>query len=239
MQNKLKQLVSTAPVLIKLDYDAAKLPDHLDPSPRPSDHGLVIVGVDSCQNGAGWILYQMVQREKHLVIFSSCTFSPTEVNYSQPKLELYGVFRAIKDLQHRIWGIHFQIDVDAKCLIEMVKQPDLPNAPMTRWISYIALFDYVMHHVPSQSHAAEDGLLRRRCTSEDSDYEDAEEYLDRFMGSAHPTLLPFSMCVGSGGDCCRSSMVIVGPCSLKCQQKPEEHVHKRWRPMNKYCSLQK
>ena len=186
-QNKLKQLVSTAPVLIKLDYDAAKLLDRLGPSPRPSDHGLVIVGVDSCQNGAGWILYQMVQKEKHPVIFGSCTFNLTEANYSQPKLELYGVFRAIKDLRHRIWGIHFRIDVDAKFLIEMVKQPDLPNAPMTRWISYIALFDYVMHHVPSQSHVAEDGLSRRIRVPEDSDDEDAEEYLDRFMGSAHST----------------------------------------------------
>ena len=74
----------------------------------------------------------MVQKEKHPVIFGSCTFSLTEANYSQPKLELYGVFRAIKDLQHRIWGIPFRIDVDAKFLIEMVKQPDLPNAPMTR-----------------------------------------------------------------------------------------------------------
>ena len=185
--------MSAAPVLIKLDYDAAKLLDRLDPSPRPSDHGLVIVGVDSCQNGAGWILYQMVQKEKHPVIFGSCTFSPTEASYSQPKLELYGVFRAIKDLWHRIWGIHFQIDVDAKFLIEMVKQPDLPNVPMTCWISYIALFDYVMHHVPSQSHTAEDGLSRQRRTSEDSDDEDAEEYLDRFMGSAHPTLSSFSL----------------------------------------------
>ena len=75
--------------------------------------------------------------------------------------------------------------MDAKFLIEMVKQPDLPNAPMTRWISYIALFDYVMHHVPSQSHVAEDGLSRRRRVPEDSDDEDAEEYLDRFMASAH------------------------------------------------------
>jgi len=97
-QNKLKHLISTAPVLIKLDYDAAKLLDHLNLSPRPLDHRLVIVGIDSCQNGAGWILYQMVLKEKHPVIFGSCTFSTTESNYSQVKLELYGVFWAVKDL---------------------------------------------------------------------------------------------------------------------------------------------
>jgi len=97
-QNELKRLVSTAPVLIKLDYDAAKLLTHLDQSPRPSNHGLVIVTVDSCQNGTGWILYQMVEKDKHLVIFGSCTFNDTESRYSQAKLELYGVFHAVKDL---------------------------------------------------------------------------------------------------------------------------------------------
>ena len=183
-QKELKRLISTAPVLVKLDYEAAKRMTHLDPLPRVSEHGLVIVGIDSCQNGTGWILFQMVQKEKHPVIFGSCTFNDTESRYSQAKLELYGVFRAIKDLRHRIWGIHFRIDVDAKFLIEMVKQPDLPNAPMTRWIAYIALFDYVMNHVPADKHAGVDGLSRRKRAPEDSDEEDAEEYLDKFMGSA-------------------------------------------------------
>ena len=90
----------------------------------------------------------------------------------------------VKDLWHCIWGIHFRIDVDAKFLIKMVKQPDLPNVPMTRWISYIALFDYVMNHVPATAHVGVDGLSRRKCTAEDSDEEDAEEYLDKFMGSS-------------------------------------------------------
>jgi len=157
-QNELKRLVSTAPVLVKLDYDAARLLSHQDKLPQASDHGLVIVAVDSCQNGTGWILFQNIEKEKHLVIFGSCTFNDAESRYSQAKLELYGVFRAVKDLRHCIWGIHIRIDIDAKFLIEMVKQPDLPNAPMTHWISYIALFDYVMNHVPAQSHAGVDGL---------------------------------------------------------------------------------
>ena len=159
-QKELKRLISSAPVLVKLNYEAAKRLTHLDALPRESEHGLVIVGIDSCQNGTGWILFQMVEKDKHPVIFGSCTFNDTESRYSQAKLELYGVFRAVKDLCHHIWGIHFRIDVDAKFLIEMVKQLDLPNAPMTRWISYIALFDYVMNHVPATTHVGVDGLSR-------------------------------------------------------------------------------
>ncbi|RDB30714.1 hypothetical protein Hypma_006005 [Hypsizygus marmoreus] len=96
--NTLKALVSLAPVLVKIDYDAAKLISPLDPQPRASDHGLVIVAVNSCTNGAGWILYQMVSNEKHPALFGSCTFNQTESKYSQPKCKLYGIFRAFKDL---------------------------------------------------------------------------------------------------------------------------------------------
>jgi len=178
-QNELKCLISTAPVLIKLDYGAVKLLSHVDPLPWPLDHGLVIATLDSCQNGTGWILYQMVEKDKHLA-----------------KLELYGVFCVVKDLWHWIWGIHFQIDINVKFLIKMVKQLDPPNAPMTWWISYIALFNYVMNHIPAQSHAGIDGLSQQRCTSEDTEDKDAEEYLDKFMGSASlvsPPLPPISL----------------------------------------------
>jgi len=117
----------------------------------------------------------MVEKEKHPVIFGSCTFNDTESRYSQAKLELYGVFRAVKDLCHRIWGIHFQIDVDVKFLIEMVKQPNFPNAPMMRWISYIVLFNYIMNHVLADKHAGVDGLSQWKHAPEDTDEEDAEE----------------------------------------------------------------
>jgi len=86
------------PVLVKLDYEAAKLLLHLNTLPQPLDHGLIIVTVNSCQNGTGWILYQMVEKDKHPVIFGSCTFNDTESCYSQAKLELYGVFHVVKDL---------------------------------------------------------------------------------------------------------------------------------------------
>jgi len=94
-------------VLVKLNYEATMHMTHLDSLPHTSEHGLVIVGIDSCQNGTGWILFQMIEKEKHLVIFGSCTFNDTESRYSQAKLELYGVFRMVKDLRHHIWGIHF------------------------------------------------------------------------------------------------------------------------------------
>lgn len=108
----IKQRVTTAPVLKPIDYQLARAISPHDG--RPSNHGIVIVAVDSSKYGAGWVLYQMRETDKHPALFGSCTFSATESRYSQPKLELYGVFRALKELRHRIWGLYFRLDVDAK-----------------------------------------------------------------------------------------------------------------------------
>ena len=62
-QNELKRLVLMAPVLVKLNYNTAKLFSHQDSLPQRLENGLVIVAVDSCQNGSGWILFQMVEKD--------------------------------------------------------------------------------------------------------------------------------------------------------------------------------
>ena len=72
--------------------------------------------------------------------------------------------------------------MDTKFLIEMVKTPDLPNAPMTRWVMYLLLFDFEINHVPAEKHQAPDGLSCRKRSAEDSEDEDAEGYLDKFIG---------------------------------------------------------
>ncbi|THH14737.1 hypothetical protein EUX98_g9572, partial [Antrodiella citrinella] len=178
--NTLKQLVSSAPVLKPIDY---KLAARIRPPPRTNNHGLVILAVDSSKYGAGWILYQMHETDKHPALFGSCTYSATESNYSQPKAELYGVFRAMKECCHRIWGCHFQLEVDAKYLEQMLVAPDLPNAPMTRWVSYVQLFDYTLVHVPAAKFLPQDGLSRRRRAVEDSDESDGEDRIDDYIGA--------------------------------------------------------
>ncbi len=136
---------------------------------------------------AGWVVYQLLNGEKKPAIFGSCTFSDRENRYSQPKAELYGVFRALKHLRHRVWGLHFILEHDAKFLKEMINTPDLPNAPMTRWIQYLQLFDFEMHHVSADHHKAPDGLSRRRSTDADSDDDsDDQEHFGGAMECVRP-----------------------------------------------------
>ncbi|PCH42737.1 hypothetical protein WOLCODRAFT_74194 [Wolfiporia cocos MD-104 SS10] len=89
----------------------------------------------------------------------------------------------MKECHHRIWGIRFKLEVNAKYLKQMIREPDLLNAPMTRWVTYCQLFDFELCHVPADKHAVVDGLSRRPSTEDDSDESDGEEQLERLIGS--------------------------------------------------------
>src|SRR5258707_12896371 len=104
------------------------------------------------------------------IVFGSITFNEHEAHYLQPKLELYGVFRALKVEHHQLHNIHFRLVVDTGFLAQMMISPDLPNVAMTRWITYIHLFTFKVNHTPGTSHHIPDGLSHWPHTPDDSDY---------------------------------------------------------------------
>ena len=128
---QLKLLATAAPPLIAIEYELVSNVTHSEF--RESDLGLITIAVDSSTIGTGWILSQVVERGDLPALFGSITFKPHESRYSQAKLELYGLFRALKAERHRLYGIHFHVKVDARSLIEMINKPDLmPSAPGNR-----------------------------------------------------------------------------------------------------------
>ena len=54
----------------------------------------------------------------------------------------------------------------------MMTSPDLPNAAMTRWITYIQLFTFKVRHTLGTAHCVPDGLSHRPRVANDSDYSD-------------------------------------------------------------------
>ena len=56
---KLKRLMTMAPVLIVIDYEVVRKHLKTDVLPKETLDGLVVLAVDSCANGAGWILQQI------------------------------------------------------------------------------------------------------------------------------------------------------------------------------------
>ncbi len=84
------------------------------------------------------------------------------------------MFRVLKVECHRLHNIHFCLVVDAGFLAQMMISPDLPNAVMTRWITYIHLFTFEVNHTPGMSHCIPDGLSHQLHAADNSNYSDGD-----------------------------------------------------------------
>ena len=108
---KLKNLVANAVPIRALDFC---LTSQVKPkNQHESDKGLVTIQVNSSTIGVGWMINQCLEDQVYPIVFGSITFNPVENRYSQPKLELYGVLQAFKAERHRLYNIHFKLQVDA------------------------------------------------------------------------------------------------------------------------------
>ena len=99
------------------------------------------------------------------------------------------MYRALKELRHRIWGVHFRLDHDAKSLAKMLQEPnDVPNAPLLRWVAWCQLFNFEPNHVSATQFKVEDALSRRPPAPEDGKFMEpdtddfAESYLNVIYG---------------------------------------------------------
>lgn len=175
------------------------------PALRPIDYSsdrMVILAVDSSNIAVGFILLQLGKdRKRYPSRFGSITWNERESRYSQPKLELYGLFRALKASRSHIIGVrNLTVEVDAKYIKGMIANPDLqPNATMNRWIAGILLFDFALVHVPADRHTGADGLSRRPRAPEDpDDPDDHEDWIDLangFVVSVHDPYLARSVLI--------------------------------------------
>ena len=163
----LKKLVSMAPALRPIDYNSS----------NP-----VMLAVDSSCMGVGVILSQIDENgKKHPAWYGSIPFNDREANYSQPKLELYGLFRALRAFRQYLYGAkNLHVEVDAKYIKGMLKRPDLqPNATMNRWIQGILLFDFTLTHVSATEFKGPDALSRREATQEELNQpQESDDWLD-------------------------------------------------------------
>ena len=154
---------------------------------RPIDYRSgrpVIMAVDSSNIAVGFALSQIGQDGiRYPSRFGSITWNEREARYSQAKIELYGLFRALRSYRIYLIGLpKFTVEMDAKFIKGMLNNPDVqPNAAMNRWIAGILLFDFDLVHIPADKHTGADGLSRRRAADgeEDTDSEDHEDWIDR------------------------------------------------------------
>nr|GAT47248.1 predicted protein [Mycena chlorophos] len=133
----IKELVASAPALTPIDY----------PSQR-----LVILSVDSSNVATGMVLSQLdEQGRRRPARYGSIPMSERESRYSQPKLELFGLYRALRHWRLYIVGVeNLRVEVDAKYIAGLPNSPDLqPDAAVNRWIQGILMFHFALVHIPA------------------------------------------------------------------------------------------
>src|SRR6266702_682614 len=145
----------------------------------------VFLAIDSSWHAVGWILSQQCEDDQcRPSRFGSIGWNDRESRYSQPKIELYGLFQALCALRVHIVGItDLIVEMDAQYICGMLNNLDVqPNAAMNRWITAIKLFDFKLIHVPAEKHAGPDGLSQcELILGEDDDDGNPEAWVDEAL----------------------------------------------------------
>jgi len=162
----LKKIVASAPALRPIDYQSELS---------------VILAVDTSYIAVGMVLIQEDEKgNRRPARYGSIPMNDRERRYSQPKLELYGLYRALRAWRLFLIGVKkLIVEVDAKYIKGMLNEPDLqPNAAINRWIQGILMFDFQLTHVPGTRHVAPDALSRRGLGEGEKIEDDDDEWLD-------------------------------------------------------------
>ena len=165
----LKKALTEAPALSTLDYY--------------EESGEIVLAVDASGEGWGAILQQEKDGARHPIRYESGVWTALEKKYDAGKREWRALLRALKKLKVWIYGVRFVVEINAKTLLYQLNLPivDLTGAMVTRWITWIRLFDFDVRHVPGRQHSGPDGLSRRPNDDDDDnddDYESLEECID-------------------------------------------------------------
>ena len=147
----------------------------------------VILGVDTSWKAVGfWICQEDPENKKkrYFARFGSITLNDREARYSQPKRELFGLFRALEAAKYWLLGCrNLIIETDAKYIKGMLSNPGMgPNAAIMRWIDYILMYHFTLRHIPGKTFAA-DGLSRRDTQPGDDEYPLDNDWIDEPEGS--------------------------------------------------------
>jgi hypothetical protein len=164
------------------------------PALRPIDYSTsapVILSVDTSYIAVGYLLAQCDidnPKLRYYAKFGSITLNEREARFSQPKLELYGLYRSLRALKILLLGVrNLIVEVDAAYIKGMLKNPDIaPSASINRWIVSILMFHFTLVHVPGTHHGP-DGLSRRRPQpgDEEEPEDDFEDWIDQVNGFMH------------------------------------------------------
>jgi len=123
---------------------------------------------DASNYGIGAALYQETvitnkdgKKITHVAYngFMARSLSKSERNYPTTKRELLAIVFALKKFHKFVYGRHFTVHTDHRCLTYLLTQ-DTINPMMTRWIETILTYDFDVVYVPGILNILSDKLSR-------------------------------------------------------------------------------
>jgi hypothetical protein len=112
--------------------------------------------------------------------FCSITLNDRESKYSQPKLEIYGLYCALHTLclyLIRAWNL--VVEVDARYIKEILSNPDIsPSTSINQWIVAILTFHFDLVHIPGTHHGPNRLSRRPQQDGDEEDRDDEKEFAD-------------------------------------------------------------
>jgi hypothetical protein len=148
-QEDLKSALLESPALHAIDYTSSA------PVILAINTSYIVISFQLCQCDVTTPSRQYYNR------FCSIMLNDRESKYSQPKLEIYGLYHALHALCLYLIGVqNLVVEVDARYIKGMLSNPDIsPSASINRWIVAILTFHFDLIHVPGTHHGP-DGLSR-------------------------------------------------------------------------------
>lgn len=138
----LKEALITAPVL-----------NH------PQRNAPFILDTDASAYALGGVLSQVVDGQERVIGYASQTLSKSQRNYCTTHRELLAVVQMTKTFKHFLWGRHFLIRTDHSSLRWLMNYRDA-DGMVSRWLTKLQEFDFVIEHRPGLKHLNADGLSR-------------------------------------------------------------------------------
>ena len=140
--NKLKEVLSCAPVLMPADPD------------KP-----LLVATDASLYAVGAVLYQETSQGLQYVSFASKSLSPAQINYSATKRELLAIVFALSKFRHWLYGARFTLFTDHSALIFLLDGKH-ENRMLNAWADILLEFDFSIVHRPGIANVLPDALSR-------------------------------------------------------------------------------
>ena len=138
----------------------------------PLPEGKFIFDFDASDFAMGAVLQQEQHGTIRVIAYASKTFDAAERMYCTTRKELAAVIYALKEFRHYVMGgVLFLLRTDHGALTSLFKTPE-PIQQQTRYLNFLADYNFEIQHRAGSQHGNSDGLSRRprgskKCTRPD------------------------------------------------------------------------